>query len=175
MSYLNPKIERRPTGDPRRGDGLFAREKISRGEGIGDTGGDTQVLPKEVVRQLTERQQGWCYEIDDEHEMCPQDLERPSLVWFMNHSCDSNVGSLSDFHRTVAMRDINPGEELTYDYAMTDAGKFDFECSCGKSNCRQRVRGSDWMLPELQEKYRGYFQKNIQEKIDARSRRRSGE
>lgn len=167
MSYVNPNIEARDTGDPRRGIGLFARAKISQGELVGDTEGETQILTKGQVSRLTLRQQGWCYEVDDQHEMCPADLENPSPIWFMNHSCDPNVGSHSDFHRTVAMRDIEPGEELTYDYAMTDAGRYDLQCFCGKPNCRKIIRGTDWMLAELQERYQGYFQKNVQEKIDA--------
>lgn len=172
MSYLNPKVVLRDTSDPRRGLGLFAREAIAKGEPIGDTSGDTQLLAKSEVQNLTERQRGWCYEVDGEHEMCPKDLENPSAIWFMNHSCDPNVGSLPDFHRTIAMRDIAAGEEVTYDYATTDAGEWDLECACGSPQCRKTVRGSDWKLPELQEKYRGYFQKNIQEKIDAMKRER---
>ena len=66
----------------------------------------------------------------------------------------------------VAMREIGVGEELTYDYAMTDSGNYDMECKCDSKNCRKRIRGDDWMIPEIQKRYKGYFQKNIQDKIN---------
>ena len=62
------------------------------------------------------------------------------------------------------------GEELTMDYAMVDGDpdpRWDWLCFCDADNCRNTITGRDWMLSELQERYRGYFQKNIQEKIDA--------
>ncbi len=166
MSYTNPKLFVADTGDPKRGKGVFASARISAGELIEDATGDVQVLSKEQVRKLSLVEQGWFYEVDDEHEMGPRDLDNPGLTWFTNHSCNPNVVSLPDFYRTMALRDIELGEELTYDYATTDAGKWDFECACGESNCRGIVRGTDWMLPELQQRYRGFFQQNIQQKID---------
>jgi hypothetical protein len=58
----------------------------------------------------------------------------------------------------VALRDIRPGEVVTYDYAMSDGSDYDeFDCSCGTAQCRGRVTGNDWMLPELQLRYRGSF------------------
>jgi len=168
MSYFNPKIELRGTGDSRRGEGLFSREKIMKGELIEDYHGETQVLSKREVAQLPRRWQDWCWEIDDEHEFCPKDFVNPAIGWFMNHSCDPNVGSLAgDLYRHVAMRDIEVGEEITYDYAMTDSSGHEFRCFCGAPNCRSIITGNDWMIPELQERYQGYFQKNIQEKVDA--------
>lgn len=168
MSYFNPKMEMRDTGDPQRGKGLFAREKILKGELIEDYDGETQTLSKQEVAELPQQWQDWCWEVDDGHEFCPRDFLNPAMGWSMNHSCDPNVGSLGgDVYRHVAMCDIEAGEEITYDYAMTDSSGHGFQCSCGKPNCRKIITGNDWMIPELQERCQGYFQKNIQEKIDA--------
>lgn len=166
MSFIHSNIEVRDTRDSTRGLGLFATGLIRKGELVTDTTGETQILTKREISKLSEEQQGWCYEIDDKHEMCPRDFSHLSPIWRMNHSCDPNVGSALDLHHTFAMRDIEEGEEITYDYAMTDAGKWDFVCACGKPNCRKFVTGNDWKIPELQQRYRGYFQENIQEKID---------
>ena len=58
----------------------------------------------------------------------------------------------------VALRDIEPGEMITYDYATSDGCDYDeFECACGSAMCRGKVTGYDWMLPELQLRYRGHF------------------
>ncbi|MDO8561116.1 MAG: SET domain-containing protein [bacterium] len=163
MSFVNPKIYVKETEGARRGKGVFADKKILKGELIYDTKGEAVMVAKESVVDLP----GYCYEADDKHDMCPKDFNNPAPFWFTNHSCEPNVGALPDLYRTVAMRDIEEGEELTYDYAMTDSEDYEMECFCGKPNCRHWIQGSDWMIPELQEKYKGYFQKNIQEKIDA--------
>jgi hypothetical protein len=67
----------------------------------------------------------------------------------------------------VAIRDIQAGEELCYDYAMSDGSPYDeFECNCGAPNCRGRVTGDNWRDAELQEKYAGYFSPYLQRRID---------
>ena len=83
----------------------------------------------------------------------------------VNHSCSPNCG-MSGQTLVVAMRDIAPGEELTYDYAMSDGSPYDeFECHCGRPECRGKVTGSDWMRPELQVRYRGYFSPYLARRI----------
>ena len=66
------------------------------------------------------------------------------------------------------MRDIEPGEELSFDYAMCDASDYDeFACLCEFPTCRGVVTGMDWRNPELQSKYSGYFSPYLIRKIAA--------
>ena len=77
----------------------------------------------------------------------------------MNHSCDPNVWML-DQVTLVTRREIEPGGELTADYALWEADEGwvgRWECRCGASRCRGRVTGQDWRSRELQERYRGHF------------------
>jgi hypothetical protein len=68
----------------------------------------------------------------------------------------------------VAMRDIAIGEELTFDYAMSDASDYDeFDCNCRTSLCRGRVCADDWRIDTLRHRYKGFFSPYIQRKIDA--------
>lgn len=62
---------------------------------------------------------------------------------YANHSCDGNcelqASCLTDA-ALVALRDIEPGEEIVYDYAYPyvsslEEGLKDFPCSCGSSVC----------------------------------------
>lgn len=56
---------------------------------------------------------------------------------FINHSCDPNCET-EEIDGSVwikAMRDIEPEEELTYDYLLYD-GDDDAPCYCGAKNCR---------------------------------------
>jgi hypothetical protein len=63
---------------------------------------------------------------------------------FINHSCDPNCESTIKKKRVFieAIRTIQPGEELNYDYAIgrdsDDAANVDeiFACRCGAANCR---------------------------------------
>ena len=63
---------------------------------------------------------------------------------WINHSCDPNCEAIEEDDRIFiyALRSIQPGEELLYDYRMeideplTEKAKRKFACQCGASNCR---------------------------------------
>ena len=85
----------------------------------------------------------------------------------INHSCEPNCG-MRNATSIVAMRDIAIGEELTFDYAMSDASSYDeFDCNCGTALCRGRVKADDWRLDTVRHRYTGFFSPYIQRKIDA--------
>jgi hypothetical protein len=89
----------------------------------------------------------------------------------INHSCEPNCG-MRNATTIVAMRDIAIGEELTFDYAMSDASDYnEFNCNCGTSLCRGRIRADDWRLDTLRHRYKGFFSPYIQRKIDAEKHR----
>lgn len=109
----------------------------------------------------------WGYPISDEFVLAPlNDQEVESVMMFLNHSCEPNVGILGQII-FVAMRDIDRGEELTTDYAMFGANPKPMRCNCRSAGCRGLITDSDWKIGELQEKYRGYFSSYIQLKINA--------
>ena len=171
--YIHPNLELRAHPNRHLGKGVFATVPIQKDEIIHVTEG--KILSNIEWEKLAEKDRGHCFDINDSEVLCPKDFRHPTIDWFINHSCDPNVGSAGDFYTLVAMRDIAGGEEITMDYAMTDEDpdpRWNMECHCGAPNCRKVITGNDWKVPELQECYRGYFQKNIQEKIDALRRRR---
>ena len=94
--------------------------------------------------------------------------QRDGSMLYTNHSCDPNIAIQGQIV-FVAMRDIAPGEELTHDWATTDDLDYVMTCMCGSPHCRRIVTGKDWMKPELQEKYKGWFCWFLQRKIDALS------
>lgn len=74
----------------------------------------------------------------------------------INHSCEPTAWL--DGLDVVARRDIDPGEQLTLDYAtFNNSAMVAFECHCGASTCRGVVSGNDYLLPELQERYEEHF------------------
>jgi hypothetical protein len=82
---------------------------------------------------------------------------------YLNHSCEANVGFASDTS-LVTIRDIEAGEMISNDYALTEhlIGFFPgFKCNCGAANCRGQVSVNDWRIPELQVRYKGYFTSGV--------------
>ena len=64
---------------------------------------------------------------------------------------------MQDEITVVARRDIGAGGEITGDYALWEAeDSYLVDCTCGET-CRGVIRGSDWQLPELQQRYAGHF------------------
>ena len=63
---------------------------------------------------------------------------------WINHCCDPNCEAIEEDDRIFiyAMRDIEPGQELFYDYAMeideptTKKLQNEFKCYCGAARCR---------------------------------------
>jgi hypothetical protein len=87
-----------------------------------------------------------------------------------NHSCNANAGVRGQI-LLVAMRDIEPGEQITFDfgtvlYRKEGVKPYKLECLCGEPVCRKVITDEDWKLESVQKKYKGYFPLHIQNKID---------
>ena len=151
-SYLSPKCVVRDCSD-RGGHSVFARERIEKGElivvwsGMLVNGTTLDTLAQTVRR----------YSLQVEEDSFLVSLTDCEPADYVNHSCDPNAG-LSGQIALVALRRIAPGEEVTYDYAMSDGSAYDeFRCLCGAESCRGRVRGDDWKLAELWRRYECHF------------------
>jgi hypothetical protein len=81
----------------------------------------------------------------------------------LNHSCDPNTWFAGD--ALVTRRDIAAGEELTVDYA-TASDDFVLMCHCETYRCRQVIEGTDWQIPQLQQRYSGHWSPPLQRLID---------
>lgn len=165
-SYLSAKCAVQST-DTRGGHTVVAREPIAKGElivvwsGTLVDGDELEAMPATVKR--------YSLQVEENHYLVSlSDCEPPDYV---NHCCEPNSG-LSGQIALVAMRDILPGEEITYDYAMSDGSSYDeFPCGCGSLECRGRVSGDDWKRPDLWQRYAGYFSPYLQRRITAERKR----
>ena len=158
-SWLSPDVEVRPAGA--KGIGLFATRAFEAGEIISGFGGHVMAL--EQFEQLPEHQQTHSLQISQSLFMvCPSDGEPAD---FFNHSCSPNLGIVGNI-LLAAMVPVAIGDELTFDYAMCDADSYDeFECHCLTAGCRGKVTGNDWMIPDVQQRYRGYFSSYLERRI----------
>ncbi|HUA92127.1 MAG TPA: SET domain-containing protein-lysine N-methyltransferase [Terracidiphilus sp.] len=65
-------------------------------------------------------------------------IDGHAMAMFINHSCQANCETEEiDGHVWItAIRNIAPGEEITYDYCLYDGGDDEAICNCGSRKCR---------------------------------------
>ncbi len=159
--YRSPKIEVRPGG--LQGRGIFATERIEKGEVVAVKAG--HIVTTDQLSEITTTVGDYALQIYDGFYLSPTSKEETErMTIFINHSCDPNVGFDGQI-TYVAMRDIEPGEELCHDYAMERTDHYSLECRCGSDFCRGKVTGEDWKNPELQQRYDNYFSSYVLSKI----------
>lgn len=143
----NPKVKVRRT--KKFGKGVFAIKDIRKGEVIAEFDGEIY---------------------DDDFEPWTNDLYNHTIqfgrtLWrdskgvarLINHSCDPNCGIRSLF-KVVAMRAIKKGEQITWDYEMTEKNPtWRMRCKCGAAECRKIIGNYSNMPRKIRKKYGTYI------------------
>lgn len=120
-----------------KGKGLYAKSLIKRGEFILEYVG--KKIPTSVADELTTR---YLFEIDKNWTI--DGSHGGNVSRYINHSCDPNCECEIDKGHIMiyAIKKIEPGQELSYDY-----GKEYFEefirpvgCLCGSPKCKQPAK-----------------------------------
>ena len=163
-TLISPKIEIREI--PSKGKGMFAKELIREGEKIMTWGGEWGVdyMDKDGAEKAAAEGK-LIMQWDD--DLFSAETRGDSEGYFINHFCDPNTW-LVDAFTHVARMDVQPGEEVTNDYAMMEADEnfvSSWICKCGSPLCRGKVTGKDWRLQYLQERYKGHFTPLINKRI----------
>ncbi|WP_156940015.1 SET domain-containing protein-lysine N-methyltransferase [Mesorhizobium sp. LNHC209A00] len=77
-------------------------------------------------------------------------FEEPPV--FVNHSCDPNLAIVANRFRAydfIAVREISPDVELTWDYATSEFESIAVPvCLCAAANCRQAAGGFSTLPPD---------------------------
>ena len=160
--------------------GIFAKELIKKGEPIfkceldkcdylqleNVKSGKTREQTLEIFEKLPHLKDfihKYMYMIDDDLYDWPKYYMEERLVedcMFFNHSCDPTCGFQAlDSSLVVAIRDIEPGEELTYDYQFMDTEPSFYDginCRCGTTKCRGVLRFDQYRNVDWQKKYYKY-------------------
>lgn len=73
----------------------------------------------------------------------------PAPERHINSSCDPNtyVKTVDGLRRVIALRSIDAGEEITYDYLINCHGGEVWQCRCGAARCRGMIASSFFELP----------------------------
>lgn len=159
--YFSPKLHIGSVDSAKGRFGMFAQADIQKDELLTVVGGSIYTLAE--LDSLSPTIHSYSIQVDHDAYIAPHREGEPAYL--INHSCNPNAGLRGQLS-FVAMRDIKAGEEICFDYAMTDATPYDeFECHCGHENCRHNITGYDWQLPQLWERYEGYFSTYVQLQI----------
>jgi len=89
-------------------------------------------------------------------------IEPISPYVFINHHCEPNLAVGDDGVSYIALRDIKAGEELTFDYSISEYSDWDMPCSCSSKKCRKIIRSIDQLPIEYFSKYFPYIPKYFQ-------------
>src|SRR5258706_2603001 len=150
-SYLSSKLEGRPKADSS-GNGIFALEPLKKGELAAVFGG--VVYEWDSFIRLPDLDRSLCIQVEDRLFLVPRPIGEGDYV---NHSCNPNAG-LSGQIGLVAMRDINIGEAVCFDYAMSDTMPYDeVECGCRNANCRRSITCNDLQTPQHQKRHASFL------------------
>ena len=162
--WLHPAVEVRPSDIA--GRGLFATDDLHAGTVVSRLGGRL-VDTAELRRLIAESDAGRAPYVDsivvteDRHLVVDAGDNR-----YSNHSCDPNLGWV-DAYSLATMTDVAAGQELVSDYAMSTADPdYVLRCHCPSYRCRQMVAGDDWRIPQLQDRYRGWWVPYVQSLVD---------
>ena len=133
------------------GRGVYAREAIPAGTRIVEYRGERITMAEAEARYPEDAGTAYhtfLFAVDD--EVVIDAAYRGNIARWINHSCDPNCEAVIDDDGRIyieSIRDIEPGEELAYDYNYilpqrhTAKMKARFPCHCGAESCRGTILG----------------------------------
>ncbi|MHB8771384.1 MAG: SET domain-containing protein [Syntrophales bacterium] len=127
------------------GKGVYAVRPIKEGEPVLEYKGEIITWRKALKRHPHDPGQPnhtFFFHLGDGHVIDAKYSNAPAK--WINHSCEPNLEARQDGCRVFleALRNIEPGEELLYDYSLTIEGrktkkvKKEHACLCGSPHCR---------------------------------------
>lgn len=134
---------------PIHGIGLFAARVLERRDVAFEFSGR---MVQDVIESPTDSLR-WPDAIGISHNLW---LEPSGAFRHVNHSCEPNLG-IRGQATFVALRRIEIGEELTFDYSISEADEYwKLDCRCGTTACRGKVRSIQYLPPIVYAKYLPY-------------------
>jgi uncharacterized protein len=116
------------------GHGVFAARHIPAGTELMEYVGERITKADSLERCLAGNV--YVFTLDDDWDL--DGSVDPNPARFANHSCAPNCESIMDEDDRIwiiALRDIEPGEEITYNYGYDLEDYPDHPCCCGAPNC----------------------------------------
>ncbi len=134
-----------------KGQGVFSKRFFKTGDLVHILSGDRLTAKQIDIR------------IDAGEETCDDPFQISRRMYIdlnelsrtFNHSCDSNTGIRQE-SKLFAIREINPGDEITYDYSTTVPkykSWWKMKCQCRSKICRKFVSSYNTIPRKQLQKY----------------------
>lgn len=120
--------------------GAFAGRDYKKDEDVGEYTGE-HITSEEADERYHDAEHFYIFQL--ESGTCIDPIADPNnLLKYLNHSCDPNCESEERDGKIylVALRDIEEGEELTFDYCVVAEDGEELPCNCGTANCTGTMR-----------------------------------
>jgi len=101
-------------------------------------------ITKAESRRRCEAQNWFIFGLSEEFDLDGNVESNPAR--FLNHSCAPNCEAICEKDRLwiVALRDIRPGEEITFNYGYDLADYAEHPCQCGAPECVGYIVAEDF-------------------------------
>ncbi|MBU2562149.1 MAG: SET domain-containing protein [Nanoarchaeota archaeon] len=141
------------------GKGLFAKRLIKKGSIVfhfdGKIGDDAHTNPESL-------------QIDEDKFL----ESTAGFDNFLNHSCEPNCNIDWENLNLVALRNIQIGEELSFDYNTAEYDLINmvencsFKCNCGSKNCIGKVKGFRYLTLEQKKEIQKFISPFLKKKFE---------
>jgi len=129
------------------GRGVYAARRIRKGTRIIEYVGDRISHEEADARYDARPDDGHTFLFVVDDDLCIDAGIGGNAARFINHKCDANCETIIEDRRVFieALRTIQPGEELGYDYQLTWESTDDpdelqlYRCLCGAAECRRTM------------------------------------
>ena len=129
-----------------KGNGVFANRNFRKGEIV--------VCGKRIKR--VEKRTLHSFQVEENTH-----VQLDSIARSINHSCEPNTGIQNNSlggYSFIALKDIQNGEEITWDYETTEYISISItQCFCGSKFCRKVLRGFKYLPILTIIKYNGFI------------------
>jgi len=137
------------------GEGIFTTRSYRKGEFV------VKLTGKKIIRKYNEK---------TDRELCANWFGIGKDLWInpnfplskINHSCSPNIGIKGQI-MFYALRKIDNGEELTFDYSTSEQETdWKMRCHCGQSDCRKWMTAIQLLPPKVFNSYLPYIPRYFQ-------------
>jgi len=148
MKLSETYVELRPSKNLVGQIGLFSTQKIKKGQVVFLTKKFNEEFVKWNVYKETsninkKKIMSFCLGSENGFWL-PSDFNYLPISYFMNNSCDPNIG-FDKIGNFIAINNIKKDEELVWDYGFAETNpNFKMNCLCNSKKCRKKITGKDY-------------------------------
>ena len=129
---------------PIHGQGGFAKQKIPEGTRVIEYAGE--IIGKDESLRRCQQNNQFIFNLNESQDLDGNVLWNPAR--FINHSCAPNCEAMLRNGRIwlCALRDLEPGEEITFNYGFDLEDYKAYPCHCGSSKCVGYIVAEEFFL-----------------------------